>query len=469
MKKAMLKKMLREESKNFVPDMKSQVLSQIPSSVAQKKPLWKTNFKQAWAFSLSVILIVIVGITYFGFKGLNTQAFENSLVSVDINPSVELEADAYDLVVGYRSMNLDAQLLLEEDGLVLTGKTIDAAIELIVDLAIEYGYLDTEDVEAEVLVTAINRNSDFEQQLNSRLETKMTLLSQKKNLKGEVILEQANEAVKQQAKDYKMSVGKMILVNRARNANPNLTMTEAAKLSVKQLNEIATQYDSQKIQDFQTAYENKLEGLTEMKNGILTQLEDKEATIVETIDGILEMIEEAKPLQDINNEVNDLLTEHFPNVHPENLTTYNRYEIFLKSLREFTISQSERIANLVKTKYTSQVKAFRFQMQGNMNDEQIDFEFVFDDDFDPKYFPDDDLPVNNQTEERILEIINQVSTYISIINMNPGKHHGQSERAISLLMNQFAALMESPQVSTDFKTSSPVTDFITLYNQFLEN
>ncbi|MGD9605426.1 MAG: hypothetical protein AB7V00_04660 [Bacilli bacterium] len=467
MKNSLLKKMLREECKMFVPDLKQQVLSQIPKTYTKRKPLWKLTVKQAWSFSLSALLIVFAGITFFGLIGDNTQAFENTVVSVDINPSIELEADENDLVVSYRSMNVDAQLLLEEEGLVLTGKTIDQAVNEVIDLAIEYGYLDVEDVEAEVLITAINQNEDFEQRLNTRLLTKLALLSQNKNIKGEVVLEQADEEMKEQAKDLDMSVGKYILVTRAREASPNLTVSEAAKLSVKQLNEIASGYNGQEIQNFQNAYEQKIEVLTNLKENVLEQLETKEETIVETIDNILEMIDDEVPLSTISEQVDALLTTHFPNVNPANLTTYNRYQIFLVSLKEFTEEQTGRFEALVNTKYDSQVKAFRYQMQGDID--ITDFEFVFDDDFEPEHFPDGDLPISNEAEEDIVNIINQVSTYISLIEKNPGKQHGQSERMITALMNQFAALMESPQVSSTFKQSETVQTFLQNYEEYLND
>ncbi|HOH18260.1 MAG TPA: hypothetical protein PK087_02930, partial [Bacilli bacterium] len=431
MKKSLLKARLRTESRQFVPDLKAQVLSQIPSSQAQRKPRFRLNIKQAWSFSLAVVLIIITGIAYFGLRGINHQTFENSYISVDINPSIELEADGNDLVVSYRSMNIDAQLLLEEDGLNLNGKTIDEAIELIVDLAIEYGYLDVDNPEAAVLVTAINRDTTFEEELNLRLKTKMTALAVKKNLQGEVLLAQADEGMKAEAKAMKVSVGKMILINRARTQHPDLSVSVAAKLPVKELNEMAKNYNQTKITKFTNDYEQKLANLTSQKEAVLKQMQSKKATIIETIDEILIMIDNKEPIWTIKTAVDELLATYYPHVKPKNLITYSNYEVFLTNLRDFTEAQVERMGNLVETKYDSQVKAFRFQMQGRLGDELIDFEFVFDNDFKLEEFTDGELSIYNETEERILEIINQISTFISVIDMNPGKQHGRSDRVIS--------------------------------------
>jgi len=106
-------------------------------------------------------------------------------------------------------------------------------------------------------------------------------------------------------------------------------------------------------------------------------------------------------------------------------------------------------------------------MQGRLGDELIDFEFVFDNDFKLEEFTDGELSIYNETEERILEIINQISTFISVIDMNPGKQHGRSDRVISKLMTQFEALMDSPLVTDAFKQSQVVTDFLEKYQQYL--
>jgi len=252
-------------------------------------------------------------------------------------------------------------LLLEEDGLNLNGKTIDEAIELIVDLAIEYGYLDVDNPEAAVLVTAINRDTTFEEELNLRLKTKMTALAVKKNLQGEVLLAQADEGMKAEAKAMKVSVGKMILINRARTQHPDLSVSVAAKLPVKELNEMAKNYNQTKITKFTNDYEQKLANLTSQKEAVLKQMQSKKATIIETIDEILIMIDNKEPIWTIKTAVDELLATYYPHVKPKNLITYSNYEVFLTNLRDLPKLKLSEWGTWLKQNMTVKLKPSVFK------------------------------------------------------------------------------------------------------------
>lgn len=67
-----------------------------------------------------------------------------SFVSLDINPEISLTIDENELVVSVYGENEDGQVLLYEESANIVGKDIESAIDKIVSLAIEYGYLDEE-------------------------------------------------------------------------------------------------------------------------------------------------------------------------------------------------------------------------------------------------------------------------------------------------------------------------------------
>ena len=63
-----------------------------------------------------------------------------SFVSLDVNPEIELTLDENDVVLSVHGANEDARVLLlgEVD---LKGKTLDEAVVIITELAVELGYL----------------------------------------------------------------------------------------------------------------------------------------------------------------------------------------------------------------------------------------------------------------------------------------------------------------------------------------
>lgn len=74
-------------------------------------------------------------------------------VGIDINPSIELVLDQYDCVMSVEGANEDAKVLLfQEDGIV--GANVNVAIENISSLAVEYGYLTSDNRAVDVCVVS---------------------------------------------------------------------------------------------------------------------------------------------------------------------------------------------------------------------------------------------------------------------------------------------------------------------------
>ena len=84
---------------------------------------------------LTVVLMLGLGLAACGSKAID----ETSYVYVDINPSFELAVNAKGKVSAYHKTNDDAQVMMYQE--VLVGLSIEDAIEVIVNKAIEFGYL----------------------------------------------------------------------------------------------------------------------------------------------------------------------------------------------------------------------------------------------------------------------------------------------------------------------------------------
>ncbi len=112
-------------------------------------------------------------------NGSKDKAEDQAYVSLDINPAIELVVDKDNKVVSVRGENEDGQVLLyEETG--IKGEKIDAAIEKITQLAIDYGYLDENNKVVDTLVTA---NSDsFAKKITDKVNTTVTATAEKTGL-----------------------------------------------------------------------------------------------------------------------------------------------------------------------------------------------------------------------------------------------------------------------------------------------
>lgn len=93
---------------------------------------------------LSLCAAFALGATMFSFGGC-AKAAENTRMTVDINPSVELMVDKDNKVVSVTALNDDAAIILQ--GTAFVGKTSDEAVKGVVEVATETGYIVKGEVE----------------------------------------------------------------------------------------------------------------------------------------------------------------------------------------------------------------------------------------------------------------------------------------------------------------------------------
>lgn len=93
---------------------------------------------------LSLCAAFALGATMFSFGGCS-KAAENTRMTVDINPSVELMVDKDNKVVSVTALNDDAAIILQ--GTAFVGKTSDEAVKDVVEVATETGYIVKGEVE----------------------------------------------------------------------------------------------------------------------------------------------------------------------------------------------------------------------------------------------------------------------------------------------------------------------------------
>jgi hypothetical protein len=101
--------------------------------------------KKLFAIILPIVLVTALAYGYFAYDIGSVMAY----VSVDINPSVQFVTNGNDEVVSVTASNEEGEIILLEEAENLIGLSIEEATEKIVELAIEYGYLDPEALEAD--------------------------------------------------------------------------------------------------------------------------------------------------------------------------------------------------------------------------------------------------------------------------------------------------------------------------------
>ncbi|MBQ2740713.1 MAG: hypothetical protein IJF39_03725 [Clostridia bacterium] len=164
------------------------------------------------------------------------EAKAESLVSIDVNPSVSLVLDGENKVLSVIAENEDAQVLLYNENFV--GLTAEQAAQKIADLAVELGYLNEGNRGVSITAQGKIDQASVEAAVKGAFES--TLSAKGKDFEVEITTEglfamnRAVQSVNAQF-DLDLSVAEYELILQAQAADKSLTVEAAAELSTEDL------------------------------------------------------------------------------------------------------------------------------------------------------------------------------------------------------------------------------------------
>ena len=138
-----LEQRLRTALEHAAPDHLEALLSRcelrrgnvIPMTVPARKPRKKAAM--AWLAAACLALVVVGGGAGVQYYQANAVA---SVISLDVNPSVELDVNRQEKVVSAVPLNADANEIL--DGMDLKGADLNVAVNAIMGSLLKHGYVD---------------------------------------------------------------------------------------------------------------------------------------------------------------------------------------------------------------------------------------------------------------------------------------------------------------------------------------
>jgi hypothetical protein len=172
----------------------------------------------------------------------------NAIITIDINPSVEITTNASGRVSSVTPLNDDAQILLLDTN--FQGKVaIDAILE-ITELARKFGYLKANSENAVVITTDMEDDGQMNQ-IQSRIRNRIQAYLSEKQIPINVIDGNAGilQADIDAAQSLGISVGKYRIIKIAMSLDVELTYEVAVEMSIKDLLTII-QTNRESLQDF---------------------------------------------------------------------------------------------------------------------------------------------------------------------------------------------------------------------------
>ena len=164
-----------------------------------------------------------------------------SVVSLDVNPSIELRVNRDEKVLSCTPLNEDAQEILEDmgGGADLKGAKLDVAVNAIVGSLVRKGYLS--EISSAIMISVEDKDSARAKKLQQELTSAVDGVLRTNESKADVLTQTVTQdaELERQARENSISTGKAALVNRILALNSSLRFDALATLSVGELKDLA--------------------------------------------------------------------------------------------------------------------------------------------------------------------------------------------------------------------------------------
>ena len=198
----------------------------------------KTTKKRWTTLAAACLALVLLGGGGIFYQQAHAVA---SVVSLDVNPSIELKVSKSEKVLVCTPLNEDAKAILADmgGGADLKGAKLDVAVNAIVGSLVRNGYLNS--ISSAIMISVEDNDTARAEKLQRELTSTVDGVLQTSKAKASVLTQTLTQdaGLEQQARENSISTGKAALVNRVLALNPALEFDALAKLSVEELKDLA--------------------------------------------------------------------------------------------------------------------------------------------------------------------------------------------------------------------------------------
>ena len=226
--------------KKTAPDDVNGVLSRCEERKGTVIPMTtKKMANRKWTSLIAACLaVMLLGGGGVFYQRANAVA---SVVSLDVNPSIELKVNRSEKVLACTPLNEDAKAILADmsNGADLKGAKLDVAVNAIVGSLVRNGYLDS--ISSAIMISVEDKDTARAEKLQRELTSTVDGVLQTSESRASVLTQTLTQdaGLEQQARENNISTGKAALVNRVLALNSSLKFDALAELSVEELKDLA--------------------------------------------------------------------------------------------------------------------------------------------------------------------------------------------------------------------------------------
>lgn len=231
-----LEKRLKSEFESITPDnlerIRATVDAQEPQAKILELPKKKRRLYQRFIYvAAALFLVCALGASTMLSK--TTSPEQQTLISLDVNPGVELTVNSSNEITSFSATNDDGQGIISD--LSVNGKDIEEGIEIIINKLVDEKYISSD--ANSVLVSVNSSEPEAAKKIENLVTEKITASLSKSGVEATLITQivEKDGEVEELANEYNMSEGKARLINELVKKDGRHTFEELASLTVNEL------------------------------------------------------------------------------------------------------------------------------------------------------------------------------------------------------------------------------------------
>ncbi|MBR1470945.1 MAG: hypothetical protein IJ600_04810 [Lachnospiraceae bacterium] len=247
MDKRRVEQKLNRAVKHAVPDVLDSIMERCAEGEDAAVPMDLSAFGSrrkrrytAWVQPLlaAAVLLLALNLAWLVLRHDGSAAVD-TVVQIDVNPSIALMVNKQDRVVSVNALNGDAEAVL--DGMDLSGARTTVAVNAVVGALLRNGYLDAED--NAILVSVNGKDSLRVQTVQDEVVMDLDQILSGHRTSVAILCQtvEKDAAVQADADAYEISEGKALLVQKIVEVCPDYTKDELSGMNISELNQLVTQ------------------------------------------------------------------------------------------------------------------------------------------------------------------------------------------------------------------------------------
>lgn len=184
--------------------------------------------------ALSKVVSIAAGLLLVLGLGMGAYAYNTpyNYVNLDINPSLEFTVNVFEVVLDARGINRDGKELLNNNK--YEHLKIDKAVGEFIEAAVDGGFLE-ESKENIIMITLSGKNYDNLSTIQEKLVKTANVYLEKDEVRSEVVTEKVTLAKRESAEELSISPGKLVLIEKLKEENPDIELEEFKDKPVKDI------------------------------------------------------------------------------------------------------------------------------------------------------------------------------------------------------------------------------------------